>query len=121
MQTRKIKGGITPKKSNKSKSKKKSSNKSAKYPSPTVYTLVFNNPLFESQTELKQKFTNLIERFEKLKEPYNSLEPKIKEINTKFDILNGSYGEINQPNNKAIYRDWETDRKSTRLNSSHRL
>ena len=26
-----------------------------------------------------------------------------------------------QPNAKAGYRDWETDRKSTRLNSSHRL
>ena len=23
--------------------------------------------------------------------------------------------------NKKLYRDWETDRKSTRLNSSHRL
>ena len=26
-----------------------------------------------------------------------------------------------KPSSKAIYRDWETDRKSTRLNSSHRL
>ena len=25
------------------------------------------------------------------------------------------------PNYQRIYRDWETDRKSTRLNSSHRL
>ena len=27
----------------------------------------------------------------------------------------------NLPNNQTFYRDWETDRKSTRLNSSHRL
>ena len=27
----------------------------------------------------------------------------------------------NDPSKKIIYRDWETDRKSTRLNSSHRL
>ena len=26
-----------------------------------------------------------------------------------------------QTHNKNLYRDWETDRKSTRLNSSHRL
>ena len=28
---------------------------------------------------------------------------------------------LNQPQRRAEYRDWETDRKSTRLNSSHRL
>ena len=116
MQTRKIKGGITPKskseitpKSKKSsrstKSKKKLSNKSAKFPSPpySIFDKLFKSrtELFESRTELKQKFPNLIEHFEDLNEPYNSLEPKIEKIkNVSFDILNGSYGEINQPNNK---------------------
>jgi polyhydroxyalkanoate synthesis regulator phasin len=102
MQTRKIKGGITPKKSKSNKSKKKSSsNKSKKYPTPPFSTLIFDNPLFESRTELKEKYTSLIQKFEDLNEPYNSLEPKIEKIkNVSFDILNGSYGEINQPNNK---------------------
>jgi hypothetical protein len=47
MQTRKnrkkIKGGITPKKSKSNKSKKKSSsNKSKKYPTPPFFTLIFD-------------------------------------------------------------------------------
>jgi len=104
MQTRKnrkkIKGGITPKKSKSNKSKKKSSsNKSKKYPTPPFFTLIFDNPLFESRTELKEKYTSLIQKFEHLNEQYTSLTPKIVEIKKLSGNLNGPYGEINQPKN----------------------
>ena len=37
-----------------------------------------------------------------------------------FDAQKGyTYDEVSVP--PRVYRDWETDRKSTRLNSSHRL
>ena len=39
-----------------------------------------------------------------------------KDIAEKMWGMNNAY---NSPNDR-IYRDWETDRKSTRLNSSHR-
>ena len=42
---------------------------------------------------------------------YDSLIGQIKDIKTKESEYGGNSG----------YRDWETDRKSTRLNSSHRL
>ena len=100
MQTRKIKGGITPKKSKSNKSKKKSSsNKSKKYPNPPFSTLIFDNPLFESRTKLKEKYTSLIQKFEHLNEPYNSLTPKIEKIKKLSGNLHGPYGEINQPKN----------------------
>ena len=39
----------------------------------------------------------------------------------KIKAYRESRKEINAEYHKQYYRDWETDRKSTRLNSSHRL
>ena len=45
--------------------------------------------------------------------------------NFKLEILKGlcsSYEEVGKVSlNESYYRDWETDRKSTRLNSSHEI
>ena len=38
-----------------------------------------------------------------------------------LEIKNGTYGFTNEFKKQQLYRDWETDRKSTRLNSSHEI
>ena len=44
------------------------------------------------------------------------IKDSIKEVNQKVDTLQK---DVNQKIDTLQYRDWETDRKSTRLNSSH--
>ena len=50
------------------------------------------------------------------------MEVKVLDINgkdtgRKVELSDSVFGI--EPNNHGVYRDWETDRKSTRLNSSH--
>ena len=44
---------------------------------------------------------------------------KIAVLQDKLRILSGLYGILKPLDLRQPYRDWETDRKSTRLNSSH--
>ena len=41
-------------------------------------------------------------------------------MNRKRFLVEPEIESVNHPNHYGAYRDWETDRKSTRLNSSHR-
>ena len=43
----------------------------------------------------------------------------IADVELKLSSVENGKGLIDALNNKSKYRDWETDRKSTRLNSSH--
>ena len=57
-----------------------------------------------------------------------SNEPLIVDVRSSYEFASGAYpgainidlDELQSRVNELGYRDWETDRKSTRLNSSHR-
>ena len=72
-----------------------------------------NNPLrtsFHTDVSLLQRIDNMRADAQTIREIKESLQPMIDTSNfrSQFEEAFGSY------------RDWETDRKSTRLNSSHR-
>ena len=49
--------------------------------------------------------------------PYKEYLDKIRELQGMYNI--GSIKSFTDPKKRTPYREWETDRKSTRLNSSH--
>ena len=56
----------------------------------------------------------------KLEDP-NLSRDETEEIEKLINLIDKALEELSKPSTKTgwIYRDWETDRKSTRLNSSH--
>ena len=72
-----------------------------------------NNPLrtsFHTDVSLLQRIDNMRADAQTLREIKESLQPMIDTSNFRSQFED-TFG---------YYRDWETDRKSTRLNSSHR-
>ena len=49
----------------------------------------------------------------------NPVDFRIEDVNSVFENISGISGRKLKSKTAAEYRDWETDRKSTRLNSSH--
>ena len=97
--------------------------------SKLVYGVGFNDktrPVFVDGKSVKEykSWQNMLKRC--FSEKYQTLYPTYKGCNVSDNFLNYSYfydwcqGQIGfgKVDEKA-YRDWETDRKSTRLNSSH--
>ena len=91
-------------------------------------------PTSEEKEKIKEKYKQLEptqEKKEEIKEKYKDLE-RTKPIDSnkkeKVVLEEGKSIVRNFPveeniileNEEQVYRDWETDRKSTRLNSSHR-
>ena len=72
--------------------------------------ITFPSNVSVTTTSRVRMFGNLVRRFGvNAEQPYNMLETKIQQVSDN----------IKQSEYDKQYRDWETDRKSTRLNSSH--
>ena len=63
------------------------------------------------------------QHFDKLLEVFGSYKDIAEKLGMKYVTIYAwsMRNSIPKKHHKASYRDWETDRKSTRLNSSHRL
>ena len=85
-------------------------------PGLSFATLLYSQPASLCDKELLYAFLQeQRERDEQLYTLLTKVLQSLKNGNITIDIKNN----LNNSNTTTSYRDWETDRKSTRLNSSH--
>ena len=73
-----------------------------------------------TKKELVQQLKdNTTKNSEKEKEELKQLKSSIEALEASIDAKNEVLKGLVPPHDASAYRDWETDRKSTRLNSSH--
>ena len=76
------------------------------------------------ETELEEsryKITETENINKNLKEEINSVQNELQSTKEQLEEILKNKKMFVMMQSPRVYRDWETDRKSTRLNSSHRL
>ena len=83
-------------------------------------SISYNYNLFLAMSE--EEFAEFIPKTKAQRIAYNRIKDAEESLNDTKEITDRIEGKAPQSiDMTSYYRDWETDRKSTRLNSSHRL